>query len=132
MADQDETGAAPRRAGLTIPGTPSEPPRRSGLDLSGIASQPKPRPDTDEIARVATASGFTSRHGSDSQAAVEEMPPPRRRLKRSPATAQFNGRCRPDVLRRIYAYCEAARLTNGEFLEAAIAALEKERASPSA
>lgn len=114
-----QTPPVPPRAGLEIPST--ETPRRSGLDLSGIAPHPKPRADSSVISAVARESGFTTRIGS--APATEELPPPRRRAKRSLPMVQFNGRVRPDVLRRIHDYCERERITNGEFLEMAIDAL---------
>lgn len=114
-----QTPPAPPRAGLEIPS--AEPTRRSGLDLSGIAPHPKPRADSSILSAVGRESGFTSRVGSTPP--PEDLPPPRRRVKRSLPMVQFNGRIRPDVLRRIHAFCERERITNGEFLEMAIDAL---------
>lgn len=119
---RDQIPARPR-AGLTIPGDDPE----TALDLSGLPKRTKPPVDRGAISELSKASGFTSRSVTVSGAAPQttEMPPPRRRMKRSEATAQFNGRVTPATLRRIHDYCEEQRLTNGEFLEAAISALEK-------
>ena len=125
MVEDNRKSEPPRRAGLSIPGDDEPLPRRTGLDLSGIPSHQKARPEPEQISQVAAASGFTSRHGP-SQAPVEDLPPPRRRPKRALPMVQFNGRVRPEVLRRIHSFCNAHRITNGEFLDMAIEALEPE------
>lgn len=135
MVDEpNKSGEPPQRAGLEIPGTASgthEPPRRTGLDLSGIPTHQKPRVDPQQVSRVAAETGFTSRLAREpANVADLEMPPPRRRPKRAVPMVQFNGRVRVDVLRRIHVYCEDRRITNGEFLEAAIDALEASSSDP--
>jgi hypothetical protein len=121
----------PRRAGLEIPQVASprgqasadQAPTRAALDLSGIAPRTKPRPDAGALETLTRAAGFTSRSGP-LEAETDELPPPRRRQARARPKVQFNGRVPPDVLGRIVRYCDAHRLSNGEFLEQAIDRLE--------
>lgn len=121
----------PRRAGLEIPlvasprgqASADQAPTRAALDLSGIAPRTKPRPDAGALETLTRAAGFTSRTGAP-ETETDELPPPRRRQARARPKVQFNGRVPPNVLSRIVRYCDAHRLSNGEFLEQGIDRLE--------
>jgi len=108
-----------------------------GVDLSEFEPTPlkpaaRPKPDKKAIREVAEAKGFTSREPEPVVAPAISTPAPvssapvGQRRYRTGRNQQLNLKASADTIQRFQALCDARGWVQGEALEHAVAALERE------